>query len=231
MDVKKAMPTAVALGILVAVSAATILTGGMLFLKNRGLPLAALEFAALTLVFTGAMALIVWGLSHIKISQLLAGTLALAGICVIAWGFGKAFQEIAKVQQIAPAKEILETLKMMGIVLLAEAAFVGVLGGLAMTGGGLGAAVIAAGEVALAGLVYIIDLAAGAFEHVANANNMIAGMKEIDTKKVVKSVESLGSVAWVLKTLANPLLVPVLVAARTNISSLSSCLSLIARGV
>ena len=231
IDVKKAMPTAVALGILVAVSAATILTGGMLFLKNRGLPLAALEFAALTLVFTGAMSLIVWGLSHIKISQLVAGTLALAGICVIAYGFGKAFQEIAKVQQIAPANEILDTLKMMGIVLLAEAAFVGILGGLAMAGGGLGAAVIAAGEVALAGLVYIIDLAAGAFEHVANANNMIAGMKEIDTKKVVKSVESLGSVAWALKAFANPLLVPILVAVRTNVSLLSSCLSLIAHGV
>ena len=231
IDVKKAMPTAVALGILVAVSAATILTGGMLFLKNRGLPLAALEFAALTLVFTGAMSLIVWGLSHIKISQLVAGTLALAGICVIAYGFGKAFQEIAKVQQIAPANEILDTLKMMGIVLLAEAAFVGILGGLAMTGGGLGAAVIAAGEVALAGLVYIIDLAAGAFEHVANANNMIAGMKEIDTKKAVKSVESLGSVAWALKAFANPLLVPILVAVRTNVSLLSSCLSLIAHGV
>ena len=231
IDVKKAMPTAVALGILVAVSAATILTGGMLFLKNRGLPLAALEFAALTLVFTGAMSLIVWGLSHIKISQLVAGTLALAGICVIAYGFGKAFQEIAKVKQIAPANEILDTLKMMGIVLLAEAAFVGILGGLAMAGGGLGAAVIAAGEVALAGLVYIIDLAAGAFEHVANANNMIAGMKEIDTKKVVKSVESLGSVAWALKAFANPLLVPILVAVRTNVSLLSSCLSLIAHGV
>ena len=231
IDVKKAMPTAVALGILVAVSAATILTGGMLFLKNRGLPLAALEFAALTLVFTGAMSLIVWGLSHIKISQLVAGTLALAGICVIAYGFGKAFQEIAKVQQIAPANEILDTLKMMGVVLLAEAAFVGILGGLAMAGGGLGAAVIAAGEVALAGLVYIIDLAAGAFEHVANANNMIAGMKEIDTKKVVKSVESLGSVAWALKAFANPLLVPILVAVRTNVSLLSSCLSLIAHGV
>ena len=231
IDVKKSMPTAVALGILVAVSAATILTGGMLFLKNRGLPLAALEFAALTLVFTGAMSLIVWGLSHIKISQLVAGTLALAGICVIAYGFGKAFQEIAKVQQIAPANEILDTLKMMGIVLLAEAAFVGILGGLAMTGGGLGAAVIAAGEVALAGLVYIIDLAAGAFEHVANANNMIAGMKEIDTKKAVKSVESLGSIAWALKALANPLLVPILVAVRTNVSLLSSCLSLIAHGV
>ena len=231
IDVKKAMPTAVALGILVAVSAATILTGGMLFLKNRGLPLAALEFAALTLVFTGAMSLIVWGLSHIKISQLVAGTLALAGICVIAYGFGKAFQEIAKVQQIAPANEILDTLKMMGIVLLAEAAFVGILGGLAMAGGGLGAAVIAAGEVALAGLVYIIDLAAGAFEHVANANNMIAGMKEIDTKKAVKSVESLGSIAWALKALANPLLVPILVAVRTNVSLLSSCLSLIAHGV
>ena len=227
IDSKTTMPAAVALGVLTAISAATLLIGGTMLLNNEGLALASLEFAAITVGYVAVMSTAVFLLSKIKLTQLLSGVLALAGITLITYGMVKVMGELTNID--IDFMQCLKTLGMMTITITSIGVLIGVLGGICFTG--VGAVMLASGSVALTAMIGIVMLAVEMVKGIASANNAIANMKHVDSDKVVDSVTSFAASLAAFDTLSNPLLVAKLTVAKINVAAISNCIGMIADAV
>ena len=180
-DIAMSIPTALALGLLVAISAATLLIGGKMIADNKDMWWAVPEFAAITVLFVGAMSIVMWALSEMDVSTIAKGGLAMLAIAGITWLMGKALQEVALVARIASADEIKDVMLMGGLVIAGITAIAAALGAL-MVGGG--AILLGAGGAALAVVIGFVFAISEMVRNIAATATILNNAPEIDFVKV-----------------------------------------------
>lgn len=180
-DVAMSIPTALALGLLVAISAATLLIGGKMIADNKDMWWTVPEFAAITVLFVGAMSIVMWALSEMDVSTIAKGGLAMLAIAGITWLMGKALQEVAQVARIASADEIKDVMLMGGLVIAGITAIAAALGVL-MVGGG--AILLGAGGAALAAVIGFVFAISEMVRNIATTATILNNAPEIDFVKV-----------------------------------------------
>ena len=181
-DVAMSIPTALALGLLVAISAATLLIGGKMIADNKDMWWAVPEFAAITVLFVGAMSIVMWTLSEMDVSTIAKGGLAMLAIAGITWLMGKALQEVAQVARIASADEIKDVMLMGGLVIAGVTAIAAALGAILNTG--VGALILGAGAAALAAVIGLVFAISEMVRNIAVTATILNNAPEIDFDKV-----------------------------------------------
>lgn len=231
--IKKSYQTALALGALVFVTAATVLIGGYLFLKNPGLDNATGWFIGLTIAMVVGMSVIINYLGNIKRESLIQGEAALAGIAIIMWGIGKAMQSIGDAYRLAGT----DMWRFTGFLALSLGVIVAVgtmvLGIAALTTGtgGLGAGAIAIAEGLLAGVVGIVWEIGKAIQAIGEAFHSFENIKKIKGDIVVSNISEFLKIGGALVPLANPLVAVAAIAASTSVSRISVAVSSISKAV
>ncbi len=231
--IKKSYQTALSLGALVFVTAATVLIGGYLFLKNPGLDNATGWFIGLTIAMVVGMSVIINYLGNIKRESLIQGEAALAGIAIIMWGIGKAMQSIGDAYQLAGT----DMWRFTGFLALSLGVIVAVgtmvLGIAALTAGtgGLGAGAIAIAEGLLAGVVGIVWEIGKAMQAIGEAFHSFENIKKIKGDIVVSNISEFLKIGGALVPLTNPLVVGAAIAASTSVSRISAAVSSISKAV
>lgn len=181
-DVAMSIPTALALGLLVAISAATLLIGGKMIADNKDMWWAVPEFAAITVLFVGAMSIVMWVLSEMDVSTIAKGGLAMLAIAGITWLMGKALQEVAQVARIASADEIKDVMLMGGLVIAGITAIAATLGAILSTG--VGAIILGAGAAALAAVIGLVFAISEMVRNIAVTAKILNNAPELDFDKV-----------------------------------------------
>ena len=191
-DIAMSIPTALALGLLVAISAATLLIGGKMIADNKDMWWAVPEFAAITVLFVGAMSIVMWALSEMDVSTIAKGGLAMLAIAGITWLMGKALQEVAQVARIASADEIEDVMVMGGLVIAGITAIAAALGAL-MVGGG--AILLGAGAAALATVIGFVFAISEMVRNIAATATILNNAPELDFAKVNGLVSGMFDIA------------------------------------
>ena len=191
-DVAMSIPTALALGLLVAISAATLLIGGKMITDNKDMWWAVPEFAAITVLFVGAMGTIMFLLSQIK-GNLVQGGLAMLAIAGITWLMGKALQEVALVARIASTDEIKDVMLMGGLVIAGITAIAAALGAILSTG--VGAIILGAGAAALAAVIGFVFAISEMVRNIAATATILNNTPNIDFAKVNSLVSGMFDIA------------------------------------
>ena len=184
---------------------------GAAFMYIPGLAVNALIFTGILTLFLAGIGGALWILSKVtKKIDLKKTFLILGGIVLLCVAMGFVMMLLGNVANETSGMDLLGTIALMGLVLIGMIAIVG---GVACLIHALdpigGVAAIALAEAVIAGVVVIIWLLGEAFKNIAAANNALAEMKEIDTKKFGKTILAFGEVAFAVATcaLANPLLI------------------------
>ena len=180
-NIAMSIPTALALGLLVAISAATLLIGGKFIADDKDMWWAVPEFAAITVLFVGGMSAVMFLLSQIK-GNLVQGGLAMLAIAGITWLMGKALQEVALVARIASVDEIKDVMLMGGLVIAGVTAIAAALGALVTSG--VGALLLGTGAVALAGVIGFVFAISEMVRNVAVTATILNNAPELDFAKV-----------------------------------------------
>lgn len=191
-NIAMSIPTALALGLLVAISAATLLIGGKFIADDKDMWWAVPEFAAITVLFVGCMSAVMFLLSQIK-GNLVQGGLAMLAIAGITWLMGKALQEVALVARIASADEIKDVMLMGGLVIAGVTAIAAALGALVTSG--VGALLLGAGAVALAGVIGFVFAISEMVRNIAVTATILNNAPEIDFDKVNGLVKGMFGIA------------------------------------
>ena len=230
---KTVIPSAYALSALVAISAATLLVGGMMIINNEGLLEASVLFAVTTVAFVGAFAAMVWGLSKIPLKDLAAGIISLALITLIIDSFVGTFKKVNELSQVIDKDKIYDTMLAMLTLVGGTGVLVGILAGVyAIPGVGLiGIGLVAAAEATLAGLVKIIDITADAMIKVARASSAMAHIEIPDIGAVTEAIGKMLLITGEMSNLANPAILLTMQAAKVNTMALASCISVIGKSV
>lgn len=228
---KEIMSTAIIFaGVVTLLSA--VLVGSSYLINKYDLGDDLITFAVTSAGFVAVMGVAIWLMGKISKNALIAGELAMAGVAGIIWLLGNAFQEVAVAASIMDqVDDFNDKLITMGIVVGSIAALVGIIGGLATLGGGLGAVVIAAGEAALAGICGIMSKAASAFKETALAMQEFSKVEAIDTNTIKSNLDAMISILPALSPLANPLVALEVKAASSSMGALGNMISSISDGV
>ena len=230
LKAQKIMPNVIAFAIIVAICGAVLLIGASI-LNDDGMIESALAFAAISIVFIGAFALIVYLLGKIKLKNLITGIVALAIITAIIWALSEIFVTIAEIANMASFWDII-------LILASMVLAVAIIGALMI---GIGALcsdpvvllAVEIGAVVLAEIAGIIWLFAEAIKNVASANDALANMKEIDTKKFGSAFEAFTKCVGYItgSQLTNPLFLLKLGAVATAAYEIQITMSNISAGV
>jgi hypothetical protein len=180
-DIAMSIPTALALGILVAISGAVLLAGGKVIADNKDMWWAVPEFAAITVLFVGGMSTVMYLLSQIK-GNLVQGGLAMLAIAGITWLMGKALQEVALVARIASVDEVKQVMLIGGVLITGVTAIAAALG--AIITSGVGALLLGAGAAALAGVIGFVFAISEMVRNVVVTATILNNAPEIDFDKV-----------------------------------------------
>ena len=180
-DIAMSIPTALALGILVAISGAVLLAGGKFIADNKDMWWTVPEFAAITVLFVGGMSTVMYLLSQIK-GNLVQGGLVMLAIAGITWLMGKALQEVALVARIASVDEIKQVMLIGGVLIAGVTAIAAALG--AIVTSGVGALLLGAGAAALAGVIGFVFVISEMVRNVALTATILNNAPEIDFNKV-----------------------------------------------
>ena len=209
-----------------------VLVGSAYLISKYDLGDDLITFAVTSAGFVAVMGVAIWLMGKISKNALIAGELAMAGVVGIIWLLGNAFQEVAIAASIMDQVDDFNgKLITMGIVVGSIAALVGIIGGLATLGGGLGAVVIAAGEAALAGICGIMSMAASAFKETALAMQEFSKVEAIDTNTIKSNLDAMISILPALSPLANPLVALEVKSAASSMGALGNMISSISDGV
>lgn len=209
-----------------------VLVGSAYLISKYDLGDDLITFAVTSAGFVAVMGVAIWLMGKISKNALIAGELAMAGVAGIIWLLGNAFQEVAIAASIMDqVDDFNDKLITMGIVVGSIAALVGIIGGLATLGGGLGAVVIAAGEAALAGICGIMSKAASAFKETALAMQEFSKVEAIDTNTIKSNLDAMISILPSLSPLTNPLVALEVKAAASSMGALGNMISSISDGV
>ena len=192
-DVKRAIPTAEAISILVGISAVILLGGGMLFIKYPELPSAVITFGSILAVFVTVMTGIVWALSKINSANLTKATLAMLGISGVLVIVSGAFMILAQVAKqvdgfggmIKFSLIVVGAMGVLGVLTIGVLALAGALGNPPVAA----AAYLAIGVVLAAASAFAI-VALG-FLGIAVAIEKLSKIKEFDVSPLVDSVSNL----------------------------------------
>lgn len=220
-DIKKALMPALGLALIVAVSGAVLIFAGKLLTLEDMIGVGL--FAIILFGFTYGMIWICDSLSK-KIGAIYKSIFAMAGIAIVIMLTGFAFQECAKAFNAFGGA--LNTLKMLGVMVLA----IGVLLGIAFIAGQPElAAIIAIGELVMAGMVVIMWGTAKAMQAAAAAMNDMLEVakksKDFDSKSIVSLITGFLSIVGALSPLANPLVSISLGLAAGTLYSLSKAIN------
>ena len=157
-QIAMAIPTAIAMGILVVVTGAVLLAAGYI-IKDINMVGRILGFAAITTAFLYGLTGVLYLLEGIKLSSIWQGIVALAaleilcaGVAGIVWLLGKAFKEWDDVT----LGSIVKSLVVTGVIMAAIGAIAIWLGKLTVATGGIGAGVLAAGIAALGSIEALV---------------------------------------------------------------------------
>lgn len=221
-----------ALSVLVAVSAITLLTAGMLMMIYPDLEDNILSFMVCELILVGGMSLFLILLTRIG-KNLLQGTLALIGIIFCIGLSGLAMQSIAKltddIHKAGGFDSLWGTIITMGIVLCGFAVAIYALGGTVNTGAG--ALLFGAGVAALGSIIACVYLAGKAMQEIVKVMKLAAEVKEIDSDIMISNIESMLKIVWALKPFMNPLLDLIIATAAGTVASLGYMISKMSQGI
>ena len=186
----RAYKAAIGLSLLIAITGATLLIAGYIILNNPGITPAIFTFIGASVVMIAGMGVAIWLLGKIPKDKLIAGGLALVGICGIIWLLGKAFKTLTEtIVLMNSVDNIRENLDIMGTVLLSIGALVTILGGIIGGTGGAGALVIAGGVAAVAAFVGIIWEIGKAFSAIAQSISDLEKIKNFKSEEIINSLE------------------------------------------
>lgn len=157
-QIAMAIPTAIAMGILVVVTGAILLAAGYV-IKDKDMLRRILGFAAIATAFIYGLTGVLYLLRGIKLRDVWQGIVALAaleilcaGVAGIVWLLGKAFKEWND----AALQHIWDALGFTGGILVAVGGIAILLGGLITGTAGIGAGVLAAGVAALGSIEALV---------------------------------------------------------------------------
>ena len=229
-QIKKSKSFAKEFSIVVGMTAAALLIGGLLLLQYPGLANTCIAFALLSCGFIAAFSIAIKFLGKLSKKQLIQGELALSGIAVIIGLMGYAFTYVAEAADaLSKVQDPWKQVSIMGVIILAIAGIVVGLGAIAMSG--LGAGAIALGELFLAGMIGIIVLMGEAVSCMAKAMKDLNVVKDIKSKDILNPIKTFLSLVPELMPLANPLVAIAIASASATVESISNAIMNIATAV
>lgn len=204
-DTILAIEGAMQFAVLITISAATLILGGMVFMMGGD------KLVKNVLLFSVTLGAFVWGMSKV-IGMLSAQSLnwknvalseiAMTGLVGILWLSAKAFEVIGYVWKNYSMLGIITTIGLMTAALTGVAVMVGGIMAFLNGTGGIGGLLLAGGEAAMLGLVAIIYFTAKAMSAIAVAGkDMDEKLKNVNWLALVKNVYGFGGVATALTTL------------------------------
>lgn len=221
-----------ALSVLVAVSAITLLTAGMLMMIYPDLEDNIRSFMECELILVGGMSFFLILLTGIG-KNLLQGTLALIGIIFCIGLSGLAMQSIAKltddIHKAGGFDPLWDTILSMFGVLMAFALGAISLGAIIHTG--IGGVALAGGIAALGSIIGCVYLAGKAMQEIVKVMKLAAEVKEIDSDIMISNIESMLKIVWSLKPFMNPLLDLIIATAAGTVASLGHMISKMSQGI
>ena len=221
-----------ALSVLVAVSAITLLTAGMLMMIYPDLEDNIRSFMVCELILVGGMSLFLGLLSTFG-KNLKTGALALIGIIFCIGLSGLAMQSIAKltddINKAGGFDSLWDTILSMFGVLMAFA--LGAIGLGAIIDTGIGGVALAGGIAALGSIIACVYLAGKAMQEIVKVMKLAAEVKEIDSDIMISNIESMLKIVWALKPFMNPLLDLIIATAAGTVASLGHMISKMSQGI
>ena len=210
---------------LIAISAATLILGGMVFMMGGD------KLVKNILLFSVTLGAFVWGMSKVigmlstqtlNYKNIALSEIAMVGLIGILWLSAKAFDAIGYVWKNYSMLGIIATLGLMTFALSGVAVMVAGIMSFMTGSGGLGALLIAGGEAAMMGLVSIIWMTAKAMSAVAIAGkDMDENLKNVNWSNLIKNVYGFGGVATALTTLTPSLWAAFWAAQSLNVLSMA----------
>lgn len=222
---KKGALAAAMLSALIAISAITLLTAGMLFLIYPTLGSGIMQFVFWDLLLVAGMSLGVFLLSMMGIKNILIGGLAMAGIIGLIYLTKLAFDGIAETCALVVATKggwdnIWQYIKYTSGMLIGMSVLVGILGLFASTG--MGALVLGAGAAAMLAIIELIKLTGVAMREIALAMQEMNKVKKIDFTAIGENILKFAGLMGPLSSLAGPIQYLILKSATANIKLISS---------
>lgn len=218
-----------ALSALVAVSAITLLTAGMMMMIYPDLEDNIWSFMGCELILVGGMSLFLGLLGKFG-KNLKTGALALIGIIFCIGLSGLAMQSIAKLaDDINKAGGYECLLDTMFSVLIAFALGAISLGAIIHTG--IGGVALAGGIAALGSIIACVYLTGKAMQEIVEVMKLAAEVKEIDSDIMISNIESMLKIVWALKPFMNPLLDLIIASAAGTVASLGHMISKMSQGI
>lgn len=221
-----------ALSVLVAVSAITLLTAGMLMMIYPDLEDNIRSFMECELILVGGMSLFLGLLSTFG-KNLKTGALALIGIIFCIGLSGLAMQSIAKltddINKAGGFDSLWNTILSMFGVLMAFA--LGAIGLGVIIDTGIGGVALAGGIAALGSIIACVYLAGKAMQEIVKVMKLAAEVKEIDSDIMISNIESMLKIVWALKPFMNPLLDLIIATAAGTVASLGHMISKMSQGI
>lgn len=231
---KKGALAAAMISVLVAISAFTLLTAGLLFYMYPTLGDGIKQFVFWDLVLVAGMSLGVFLLSMIGWKNLLIGGLAMAGIIGLIYLTKLAFDGIAETCALVVATQggwdnIWQYIKYTGIMLVGMGTLVGILGLIASTG--YGALVLGAGAAVMWAIIELIKLTGTAMREIALAMQEMNKVKKIDFTLIGENIAKFADLLGPLTSLAGPIQYVIIKSASINIRLISSAVSSISKTI
>lgn len=221
-----------ALSVLVAVSAITLLTAGMLMMIYPDLEDNIWSFMLCELILVGGMSLFLGLLSTFG-KNLKTGALALIGIIFCIGLSGLAMQSIAKLTDDIHKAGGFDSLwgTILSIFGVLTAFALGVIGLGTIIDTGIGGVALAGGIAALGSIIACVYLAGKAMQEIAKVMKLAAEVKEIDSDIMISNIESMLKIVWALKPFMNPLLDLIIATAAGTVASLGHMISKMSQGI
>lgn len=220
------------LSILVAISAITLLTAGMLMMVYPDLKDNIWSFMKCELILVGGMSFFLGLLGKFG-KNLKTGALALIGIIFCIGLSGLAMQSIAKltddIHKAGGFDSLWGTIITIGIVLGGFAVAIYALGGTVNTGAG--ALLFAAGVAALGSIIACVYLAGKAMQEIVKVMKLAAEAKKIDSKIMVSNIGAMLEIVWALQPFMNPILDLIIATAAGTVASLGYMISKMSQGI
>lgn len=222
----KAIPTASALGVLVAISSAALLIGGMMFLKNEGLVGSVALFGTVLVSFIGVMSTVAYFLGKFK-KQILGGELVMAGVCVITFLMSVAIRHMANTML------LLNKIKWEDI-----GKATAIIGGIVTMCGVIGipvvAGAVALGATVMGGISLVAMLMSTALIRIATAVKVMKSIGTLDTNATKLITEGITNFKTIIKILTDSISLkdtPKLIIVGKVMQSVGEMLSKISRGI
>lgn len=221
-----------ALSVLVAVSAITLLTAGMLMMIYPDLEDNIRSFIGCELILVGGMSLFLGLLSTFG-KNLKTGALALIGIIFCIGLSGLAMQSIAKLTDDIHKAGGFDSLwgTILSIFGVLTAFALGAIGLGTIIDTGIGGVALAGGIAALGSIIACVYLAGKAMQEIVKVMKLAAEVKEIDSDIMISNIESMLKIVWALKPFMNPLLDLIIASAAGTVASLGHMISKMSQGI